>query len=254
MTEDQQERISVQDTIDEAGCQVMQILGDNYMPEFAYTIGLFQQFNHPEIICFGLSLDVMHTLLNNAKDRIEDGEVLEAGKSYTGFLEGDVQVHFLEVDKTFYKDYVGYGRWFYENDDFPLLQMVWPDKKGNFPWDKKFDKNIEFSQPLLDRDTDFFFYESKNLGVFATKQVLEGEPIRYVIHDDEGDWFFLENDEAENDDIQIVALEQITKLDPSINSIYYLQYGWEARRAEIGDEWDDTESELDDESEDLEED
>lgn len=252
MTEDQQERIAVQDTIDEDGCQIMQIMGDNYMPPFAYTIGLHQQFNHPEIISFGLSLDVLLTLLDNAKDRIEDGEVLEAGKSYKGFLENDVEVYFLEVDRAFYQDYLGYGCWFYDGRDFPLLQLVWPDKKGNFPWDKKFDKNLEFVQPLLDRDVDFRFYESKALGVFTTTQVLAGEPIKYVIHDDEGDWFFLENDTVENDDIQIVALEEITKKDPTINSIYYLQYGWEARRSQIGEDWDEIESEVVEDDEDDE--
>ena len=249
MTEDQQERIAVQDTIDESGCQIMEIMGDNYMPPFAYTIGLFQQFDHPEIICFGLSHEVMQTLLNNAKDRIEEGEVLEAGKSYDGFLDKGIEVYFLEVDKAFYKDYLGYGNWFYDDREFPVLQMVWPDKKGHLPWNKKFDKSIEFTQPLLDRDIDFRFYESKNLGVFATSQVLKGEPIKYVIHDDEGDWFFLESEEAENDDIQIVALEEITKLDKTINSIYYLQYGWEAHRDGVGEDWDESESEMGEEEE-----
>lgn len=244
MTEEEQERVAIQDVIDENGCQIMEIEGDNYMPPFAYTIGLFQQFNHPEVICFGLSLDVMQTLLNNVKDRIEDEEVLEAGKSYNGFLEKNIEVHFLEVNKAFYSDYLGYASWFYEGKDFPIIQMVWPDKKGNFPWNDKFDRSIEFTQPLLDRNIDFRFYESKDLGVFTTQKILKGETVKYVIHDDEGDWFFLENDSVENDDIQIVALEEIIRLDITINSVYYLQYGWEARRSDVGMDWVDNESEI----------
>lgn len=244
MTTDQQDRIAIQDNIDEFGCQIMEVVGDNYMPSFSYTIGFFQQSEHPEVICFGLSQEVLQTLLNNVKDRIEDGQTLEAGKTYKGFLGEDVEVAFIEVNKVFYEEYLGYGKWFYGNTDFPVLQLVWPDKKQHFPWDKKFDKQLEFIQPLLDRNLDFWFYESKQLGVFATKGVLEGATVKYVIHDEEGDWFFMEDEDDDSEEIEIVDLEQIIKADPSLNSIYYLQYGWEAYRKEKGGEWEDQESEL----------
>lgn len=249
MTEDEQERIAIQDTIDESGCQIMLVQGDNYMPPFAYTIGLFQQYNHPEIICFGLDLETMQTMLNNAKDRVEDEQILEVGKSYSGFLEKDAELHFIAVDKAFFADYLGYGNWFYRNTDYPVIQMVWPDKKGCFPWNKKFDDNLQFAQPLLDRDIDFRFYESKQLGVFSTDKVLAGEPIRFVIHDNDGDWFFLEDEEVDVEDLKLYALKEIVKVDNSINSIYYLQYGWEAKRKDRGEIWEEIESENDDETE-----
>lgn len=242
MKKEDQERLDIQDTIDESGCQVIQIMGDDYIPSFAYTIGLYQQFNHPEIICFGLDPEVMQTLLNNVKDRVEDEQEMEVGEKYKGFLNGNAEVTFLEVNQVFYDEYLGYAKWFYGNNEFPVLQMVWPDKKLNFPWDKKFDRQLEFVQPLLDRNLDFWFYESKNLGVFATQQVLEGATIRYVVHDEEGDWFFMEDEDADSEDLQIVGLGEIVKRDPSLNSIYSLQYGWEATRADKDEEWKEQES------------
>lgn len=244
MTNEEQERLAIQENIDEFGCQIMEVLGDNYMPSFAYTIGLFQQSNHPEIICFGLSQEVMQTLLNNVKDRIEDGETIEIGENYKGFLQDNFEVTFIEANKIFYEEYLGYAKWFYGDTSFPVLQMVWPDKKQNFPWSPKFDKKLEFAQPLLDRNLDFWFYESKQLGVFATKQVLEGALINYVIHDEEGDWFFMEDEDADSEDLQIIGLEELVKIDPSINSIYYLQYGWEASRKNKEDSWMDKESDV----------
>lgn len=247
MIEEEIERVEIQNIIDENGCQIVQVAGDNYMPSYAYTIGLFQQYNHPEIICFGLGPDVLETFLNNAKNRIEEGEQFSTEQSYSGFLDKNVNIQYLSVDKNFYKDYLEYATWFYNSEEFPALELVWPDKKGNFPWQKSFDKKLEFIQPLLDRDIDFKFYESRELDVFATTQVLEGAEIKYVIHDEEGDWFFLESEDAENDDIQIVKLEKLIELDPTINSIYYLQYGWEAYREKVGEEWDDQESIWEDE-------
>lgn len=244
MTIKDQERIAIQDCIDENGCQIIDVSDNNYLPPFSYTIGLSQQFNHPEIISFGLSTEVLQSFLTIAKDRIEEGETFEPNKSYSGFLKKDIKVYFLPVDKEYIKDYLGYADWFYNGEDFTVLQLIWPDKKGNFPWDKNFDKDLMFSQPLLDRNVDFRFYEPKLLGVFTSKKILEEEDIiRYVIHDEEGDWFFLENDQVDNDDIQIVSLEQIVKLDPTINTIYYLQYGWEAKRKDKNAEWEDFQSE-----------
>lgn len=243
MTTDEQERIAIQDIIDEYGCQVMQVEGNDYLPAFAYTIGLFQQFNHPEIICFGLSQEVLQTLLNNVKDRVEDEEIIEPGVNYKGFLDGDAEVTFLEVDKEFYEEYLGYGKWFYGGEDFPALQLVWPDKKKRFPWDQKFDENLQFIQPLLDRDVDFRFYESRQLGVFVTQSVMDGGLITYVSHDEEGDWFFLDDEDVDDEKIMIVALDSVVQIDPTINGINYLQYGWEARRQARDGEW--TETKLD---------
>lgn len=249
MTTEEQEKIEIQNTIDEDGLQIIDVTEDNYLPPYSYTIGLYQQFNHPEIICFGLPMEVLQSFLTIAKDRIEEGEIFESGKLYTGFLEKNIKVSFVQVDKTFYKDYVGYADWFYDSVDFPVLQLVWPDKRGVFPWQDKFDSKLEFNQPLLDRNLDFYFYESRNLGVFTSPNVLKGEAIKYVIHDEEGDWFFLENDQVDNDEIQMASLDQVVKLDPSINSIYYLQYGWEARRNSLGSDWEEEESEWDEDDE-----
>jgi len=37
------------------GLQVIMVSGTDYSPSFAYSIGLFETYKHPEIICFGLA-------------------------------------------------------------------------------------------------------------------------------------------------------------------------------------------------------
>ena len=44
---------------------------------------------------------------------------------------------------------VGYARWFYEGDDFPVVQCIWPDKQQNYPWQSKFKAKWAWSQPFL---------------------------------------------------------------------------------------------------------
>lgn len=238
------DKLNIQNTIDESGCQVILVPGDEYLPGFAYTIGLHQQFNHPEIICFGLVLETMQILLNEIKNCIEEDKAFEAGKNYEGFLQKGFPITFIPVDKVFYPEYLGTAIEFYETEDFSCMQMIWPDKQKKFPWDKGFNKELENMQPLLDRNTDFFFYENRNLMVFTTPAVLDkSKEIKYVAHDEEGDWFFLEEEDIDYDTIITASLDQLTKIDPSINKIYYLEYGWEASRETIESNWTDMKSE-----------
>ena len=64
----------------------------------------------------------------------------------------------------------------------------------------------------------FFFW-----AVFTTKQAFEGQPILFVYHNENGDWQFQTSELPDIQDSMVVALENITKLDPTINEIYHLQ-------------------------------
>lgn len=229
-------RESIQEKIDQYGCFIVQVPADDYLPGFAYTIGLYQRFNHPEIICFGLSLQVMADLLNHACEQIKNGLSFVPNTLCEGFPE-DYPVQFLPVDAAYYPYYLGTGTHFYEHTPFPAIQLVWPDKQSRFPWAPDFNPDWRRKQPLLDRDTDFMFQEEKNLGVFTTRQVLEGKPILYVYHDEEGDWQFHSEDEPLEEDVRLVALTAIVGIDPGIVALHQLAYGERAWRASAADEW-----------------
>lgn len=227
---------AILNNIEKYGCHLSLIDADNYLPAFVYSIGLFKKFNHPEIICFGLNTNVMGGILNHARDLIKQGEKFEINKLYKGFLEG-YNIQFILVDKDYYPSYLGYAGWFYGDFDFPVLQLVWPDKQSKFPWEDDFNPNWKFKQPLLDRNTDFKFYEERNLGVYTTRQAFEGTPILYVYHNQDGAWQFHTSLNPDINDAKIVCLEELTKLDPTINNIYHLPYGWRAWRDGVQDEW-----------------
>ena len=229
-------RRKVQFDISEYGCHIIYVMATSYLPGFAYTIGLFENYNVPEIICFGLKNDLLGSILNDACDRIKNGEKFVAEEKYGFFLEG-YQVHFLTVDRAFYENYLGYGIWYKESNDFPVLQLVWPDKHGKFPWEDDFNSNWEFEQPLLDRSTDFKFYEKRNTAVYTSKQVLDGSPILCVYHDEDGDWQFHSELSPNIEDARIVCFDQIVKIDPSVNDIFNLEFGWRAWRESPSNLW-----------------
>lgn len=233
---DKQTMQAIKANIEEYGCHLALIEADNYMPAFAYSIGLFEKFQHPEICCFGLSTQVMGQLINHLASMIKDGLEIELDRSYPRLIKG-YDIRFIEVRKEHFANNFGYGGWYYKNFDFPMLQMIWPDKENKLPWEEGFNPEWKFKQPLLDRNTDFFFYEERNLGVFTTQDVLEGVPILHIYHNEDGDWQFHSSTSPQEKDAKLVSLEELVKLDPSINDVYYLEYGAMAHRASKDDEW-----------------
>jgi hypothetical protein len=222
--------------IQKFGWTVILVEASEYMPSFAYTVGLWENHQHPEIISFGLKTETLHTILNEAGEIVKAGKKLRVGKNYNDFFENSA-TQFIEVDRRNVSDYFGEAIQYCKTTDFPALQLVWTDRNNKFPWDIDFEEEFEYRQPLLDRNADFKFRESKNLCIFTTRQWLELEkPIIHVIHDNDGHWQFLTGDQLPEDAL-LVALKQIIIRDNTLNEVFNLEYGEVAQREFIGGQW-----------------
>lgn len=222
--------------IDKFGFTVLMLEATDYLPSFAYTVGLWKNFKHPEIISFGLSVQNLKTLLNSVGEWVKTGKVMEPNKTYDDFFNKG-KSEFVEVDERNVGDYFGYAMELYNYEKFPVLQLVWTDRNNQFPWESGFEEEFLYRQPLLDRNADFKFREPKNLGVFTTKQHLEKNmPILHVVHDWDGDWQFLTGDQTEKDG-KLVSLGCMVDRDKTLNDIFDLDYGEKAVRKFIGDDW-----------------
>jgi hypothetical protein len=222
--------------IQKYGLSVVVVEATDYLPSFAYSIGLWQTHKHPEIIMFGLSNKTMLAVVNLVADIVKQGQPIELDKEYGYFFESS-KTQFLKVHTQNIKDYFGYAIDFYKTKDFPALQLIWTDRNDQYPWKTDFEEAFEYKQPLLDRNVDFKFREPKNLATFTTRQWLDSnDPILQVIHDEDGDWQFLTGNQSSEDAI-IVALEQLVIKDITLNEVFYLGYGQSAERDFIGAPW-----------------
>jgi Domain of unknown function (DUF4262) len=118
-------------------------------PDWAFSIGLFRSFVHPEMIVFGLKLVVCMSVINEIGQQIKSGKHYDAGEEYGDILNGPYKCAFREVHRNHYRDYLGLALWFYEGDPFPVTQCFWPDKVGKFPWDEGCNGFVREAQPLL---------------------------------------------------------------------------------------------------------
>lgn len=60
--------------IQEYGLSVICVEKTDYLPGFAYSIGLWQKYHHPEIISFGLTIKALHAIINDAAKIVKGGQ------------------------------------------------------------------------------------------------------------------------------------------------------------------------------------
>lgn len=130
------------------GWHVLGVFADENSPGFTYSIGMYHTLGHPEILIMGLKPTIAHPLINNMGDAIRLGRVYSPGSAYEDIAQG-FPLAFVSLDRKYYRKYLGYALWFYQSFDFPVLQCVWPDKAGKFPWDAGYDSRFFDAQRIL---------------------------------------------------------------------------------------------------------
>jgi hypothetical protein len=139
--------------VDRYGWHCLHVHGGADAPSWSFSIGVFQTWQHPELVVFGLGETVAHELLTQLVDRIKAGEKFVPDHDYDDIVEG-YRSCFVRVDPQWYPVFLGYAQWFYETKDrFPVLQLVVPDKEGRYPWEDGY-TITPGSQPLLVSDDE----------------------------------------------------------------------------------------------------
>jgi len=136
--------------VEEYGWHLVGIYAEEDYPEFVFSVGLYYHYTHPEVLVMGLPSNTAAGLINAVGEMVRNGVVIEKGRPYTGVAD-DCPVAFVPIDKRHYHQHLGIAVWFYSSlpDDFPALQLVWPDKAGLFPWQLGYDEEYGSQQRLL---------------------------------------------------------------------------------------------------------
>lgn len=136
--------------IDETGLHIVHVPGDDDGPGFSYTIGLWHNFEQPEVIVFGLPEEVAHDLLNALADEASEDKKFRDGERHEGLLI-HYPVRFVAVPEDVHAQFLGLAQWAYQGEGFPCVQLVWPDKQGRWPWEAGVREGFADSQPVLGR-------------------------------------------------------------------------------------------------------
>lgn len=136
------------DDVAKFGWHCVGILADGDLAPYSFTIGLQHKYGHPELVIFGLSSTVAHAVLSIAVEAIQQGNPIDLSLPTDELLEG-YQCVFVRVPEAEYHEHVGFCRWFYQGNNFPLYQVVWPTREGHFPWHPSVSEKFRANQPVL---------------------------------------------------------------------------------------------------------
>jgi hypothetical protein len=241
--EDDQDRV-ILDHIAEFGWSVIGIEEDEDGPGYSFSVGLTRTLGVPELFIMGQKPQTAQGMINRAGELIREGRRLTAGERAEGILEG-YPVALVAVDERHYREYFGYARWLYRGNNFPVLQIVWPDRSGHFPWDEGYPAPLFWRQRILGPTErwphGWPFPDPPNVATFTTHQVVrEKQPIHLVTRDEDGAWQFHTGGSVSAADVMVVALEQMLLLDPSLADLGNLGCGWRATRPAGGAAWERT--------------
>ena len=124
------------------------VFEDDDGPGFSYTTGFWLGAKAPEIIVFSLKSEIAHAVLWDLYRDAAAGTVFPVGQRLSNVF-GNIDAVFLPVARPFYPEHLGWSRWFYGNDDWPCVQLVWPDAHGKFRWEPGYEVRFANSQPNL---------------------------------------------------------------------------------------------------------
>ena len=134
--------------IQEHGWYRTEVSNDAEGPGFSYTTGLWFTQQQPELIVFSMNGETAHKVFWSVFNDARNGRALSA-KTRTDAMFGNSAAYAFSVAKRHYAQLLGWSRWFYGGDDFPCLQIVWPDVAGLFPWQPSCSSAFSKSQPDL---------------------------------------------------------------------------------------------------------
>ena len=91
-----------------------------------------------------------HFVVNEYNNRVRNGEKFVPGQKYSGFL-GDFDVLVSVVDKSYYEEYFGVDLWLYEGPHFDVVQLIYPNTSGVWPWQPEASDGFKAWQPILSK-------------------------------------------------------------------------------------------------------
>ncbi len=195
-------------------------------PRYAYTIGLYQEFNLELVFAGGIRYmkNEVHSILKTVVKEL--GENQNLSLVHTQNL-GSFTLS--KVDKT-WSEIMLLGVYdFFNVDSFKAIQII-PDK-NNYTMDiPDMSKTFKPSSELVWRwlvSSDWEYSIPIHLSIVTNLDVLKGKPITEIMRweEDEFEMFAGSGSDIEEEDIRVVPLTTILSIDNSIRDAFKLEIG-----------------------------
>jgi hypothetical protein len=117
------------------GWMVQGVLPDANQTSFSYSVGLSESFRHPEIYIVGLHPEPARGIINAAGTNVRLGQRFDR-PCLSDTVIADYPVAFRPIERASCVEHSTAGRAILGRE-FDGVQLVIPDVKGFFPWDRE---------------------------------------------------------------------------------------------------------------------
>jgi hypothetical protein len=134
--------------VSSCGWAVPGVLGDGDAPPWAYSVGLWASYGHPDLAAFGRPLSQLAAIIRPLCTRAADDEGFDIGDEISDAFPARLAIRDVH-------DSWRVASMFLASDQFhgyirpPIRQVVWADSDGNFPWDMRYEPGLADAQPML---------------------------------------------------------------------------------------------------------
>lgn len=132
----------------QAGYHVVSGASTGDAPAFAFSVGLFRTFDHPEVAIFGLGPEALAEAVRRVGERVRAGDRFDEDGRHEGLVAGRA-IAFRRIVPRHYGARLGHAVWYHGGARFPALQAIWTTEDGLFPWDRWFPRTLREEQPVL---------------------------------------------------------------------------------------------------------
>jgi hypothetical protein len=142
------------DKVEEFGFFSQGVLAEGDQPEFRYSVGFWESLKSPEVIIFGLPLDLMHNMLWEMFRQIKAGKTLSDGARWSDLIAGHDCIS-RPVHPSQFAEHIGFALWYRRlrtgnAEGLSAYQLFWPGKRqGLYPWQDGCDQTVRECQPAL---------------------------------------------------------------------------------------------------------
>ncbi len=232
------------------GWHLLKITGSREQPPWCFTVGLWHTFGSPEVAMFGLRPDDMAIWLNRLGEQVRGGDPVRPDERRPGVLPG-FDLVCRPVDPSWYPELFGYALWF-TGPPLPVVELVWPDREGLYPWDDRVGERCLRDQPRCWESIErqpagpwrpmaihaTLGWPPPDMWGFTTKRIVAGTTaVLLASHEADGSWQFVDGGSVTIEDVTRCHVAHLVDKDPTLAEVSDLELGWLATREAPGEPW-----------------
>ncbi len=118
-------------------------------PSYAYTIGVPDLVDFPDIAVFGLTPAAANGLVGLCIDALRGGTEIPFGLELIGLLDNELRCMFAPIDLGQHDGWFGTAAAWYRGEAFSMVQLLYPDRNGFMPYESGYEQRLRLAQPVL---------------------------------------------------------------------------------------------------------